>query len=75
MSKKSRERRKKNKPSLPDDYFSNGIIEVGRFGKNTVIKNNSSEAEQTAITNYLCSEFLKNMLQLWKKLLGLSKKW
>lgn len=73
MSKKSRERRKKNKLSLPDDYFSNGIIEVGRFGKNTVIKNNSSEAEQTAITNYLCSEFPKKYAAIVEKVARLKQ--
>ena len=30
MSRKSRERREKNKAVRPDDYFSNGIFEIAQ---------------------------------------------
>lgn len=40
MSRKSRERREKNKTVRPDDYFSNGTFEMARFGKNTIVRNN-----------------------------------
>ena len=40
MSRKSRERREKNKAVRPDDYFSNGAFEMIRFGKNTIVRNN-----------------------------------
>ena len=33
MSRKSRERREKNKTVRPDDYFSNGTFEMARFGE------------------------------------------
>jgi hypothetical protein len=33
MSKKSRERREKHKAMRPDDYYTNGTIEMVRFGK------------------------------------------
>lgn len=33
MSKKSRERREKHKAMHPDDYYTNGTIEMVRFGK------------------------------------------
>ena len=41
MSRKSRERREKNKAVRPDDYFSNGAFEMIRFGKNTIVRNNA----------------------------------
>lgn len=40
MSRKSRERREKNKAVRPDDYFSNGVFEMARFGRNTIVRNN-----------------------------------
>ena len=57
MSKKSRERRERNKAVQPDTYFTNGIFELARFGKNTIVKNNRSPEQHTAQMEYLCAEY------------------
>ena len=48
MSRKSRERREKNKTVRPDDYFSNGTFEMARFGKNTIVRNNRTPEQHAA---------------------------
>ena len=57
MSRKSRERREKNKAVRPDDYFSNGIFEMARFGKNTIVRNSQTKEQHAAQMDYLCSEY------------------
>lgn len=57
MSRKSRERREKNKPVRPDEYFSNGTFEMARFGKNTLMVNNQTQEDHEAMTQYLCTEY------------------
>lgn len=57
MSRKSRERREKNKPVRPDEYFSNGTFEMARFGKNILMLNNQTEEDHEAMTQYLCTEY------------------
>ena len=49
MSRKSRERREKNKTVRPDDYFSNGTFEMARFGKNTIVRNNRTPEQHEDI--------------------------
>ena len=44
---------KKKKSIKPDDYFSNGIFEVARFGKNVVFHNN--------MTPEMHEEYLKSL--------------
>ena len=57
MSRKSRERREKNKAVRPDDYFSNGIFEMARFGKNTIVRNNQTKEQHDALMDYLRTEY------------------
>lgn len=57
MSRKSRERREKNKAVRPDDYFSNGIFEIARFGKNTIVRNNQTKEQHAAQMAYLRTEY------------------
>ena len=57
MSRKSRERREKNKAVRPDDYFSNGIFEMARFGKNTIVRNNQTKEQHAAQMDYLRTEY------------------
>lgn len=57
MSKKSRERRERYKSESPDDYYSNGLFEVARFGRNTIVKNNRSPEQHAAHLKYLRTEY------------------
>ena len=74
MSRKSRERREKNKATRPDDYFFNGVFEMARFGKNTIVRNNRTPAQQAAQTEYLCSEYPAQYESISKKILALKEK-
>lgn len=73
MSRKSRERREKNKTVRPDDYFSNGTFEIARFGKNTIVRNNRTPEQYAAQMKYLRTEYpsqYKNIAQEVKSLKG-----
>ena len=56
MSRKSRERREKNKAVRPDDYFSNGTFEMARFRKNTIVRNNRTPEQHAVQMEYLRTE-------------------
>ena len=74
MSKKSRERREKHKAMRPDDYYTNGTIEMARFGKHTIIRNNRTEAEQADYLEYLASEYPAKYEAINEKIEALKKK-
>ena len=74
MSRKSRERREKNKAARPDDYFFNGVFEMARFGKNTIVRNNRTAVQQAEQTEYLCSEYPAQYESISKKVLALKEK-
>lgn len=74
MSKKSRERREKHKSMRPDDYYTNGTIEMARFGKHTIIRNNRTEAEQADYLEYLASEYPARYEAINEKIEALKKK-
>lgn len=57
MSKKSRKRKEQYRIEPLDDYYSNGIFEMARFGQNTIIRNNRTPEEQAAQMEYLCTEY------------------
>lgn len=57
MSKKSRERREKNKATPPNDYFSSDALEMARFGENTIVRNNRTPEQQATLMEYLCAEY------------------
>ena len=48
----------------PDDYFNNGIFEIARFGRHTILKNNMSTKEHTEYEQYLKSEYPKQILKI-----------
>ena len=74
MSRKSRERREKNKPIRPDDYFYNGMLEMARFGKNTIIKNNQTAEEHAALMQYLSTEYPTKCNSIAQKIDSLKSK-
>lgn len=74
MSKKSRERREKHKAMRPDDYYTNGAIEMAQFGKNTIIRNNRTEAQQAEYVKLLSSEYPARYQAINEKIEALKKK-
>lgn len=48
---------KKKKNVKPDDYFSNGIFEVARFGKNVVLHNNMTPEMHEKYLEFLASKY------------------
>lgn len=48
---------KKKKNIKPDDYFSNGIFEVARFGKNVVLHNNMTPEMHEKYLEFLASKY------------------
>lgn len=48
---------KKKKSIKPDDYFSNGIFEVARFGKNVVFHNNMTPEMHEEYLKFLASKY------------------
>ena len=74
MSRKSRERREKNKVARPDDYFFNGVFEMARFGKNTIVRNNRTPAQHAAQMEYLCTEYPSQYESISKKVLAIKEK-
>lgn len=71
MSKKSRERREKNKAIRPDEYFSNGIFEMARFGKNTIIRNNQTPEQHVVQMKHFCAEYASKYEDISKKVKSL----
>ena len=57
MSKKSQERRERHKIVRADDYFSNGIFEIARYGANTLMKSNRTPEKQQAHMDYLQRQY------------------
>lgn len=57
MSKKSQERRKRHKIVRTDDYFSNGIFEIARYGANTLMKSNRTPEQKQAHMDYLQRQY------------------
>lgn len=51
--------KRKTKRQRPDDYARFGPIEVARFGKEVVIRNNMTEDEHQNYVNYLAEEYPK----------------
>lgn len=45
--------------SKPDDYYNNGLIEIARFGTDTVLKNNMTEKQQQKTKNRLKKKYTK----------------
>ena len=74
MSRKSRERREKHKCSKAEDYFSNGVFEMARFGKNIVMRNNSTPEQHAAQMEYLCGEYPSKYKHIEDSLLALKEK-
>lgn len=74
MGKKSRERRGKNKAVHPDDYFSNGVFEIARFGKNTIIRNNRTPEQHAAQMEYLRMEYPSKYEDIVQKVKSLKEK-
>ena len=74
MSKKSRERRERNKAVRPDDYFTHGVFELARFGKNTIIRNNRSPEQHAAQMEYLCLEYPSKYEDITQKIKALKNK-
>ena len=64
MSKKSRERRERRKNIVPDDYMSRGSLEMARFGKNIIMKNNRTPEEHAAHMEFLRTEYPKKYAEI-----------
>lgn len=45
--------------SKPDDYYNNGLIDIARFGTDTVLKNNMTEKQQQKTKNRLKKKYTK----------------
>lgn len=73
MSKKSRERRMKNKINIPDDYYNNGVFEIARFGKNTIMKNQQTVEQQNAMMEYLKNTYSIKYNDILKKIILLKE--
>lgn len=74
MSRKSRERREKHKGIRPDDYFTNGIIEMARFGKNTIVRNNSTPEQHAAHMQFLREQYPQKHQKITQKVEALREK-
>ena len=74
MSRKSRERREKHKGIRPDDYYTNGIIEMARFGKNTIVRNNSSPEQHAAHMQFLREQYPQKHQKITQKVEALREK-
>lgn len=48
---------KKKRNIQPDDYFSNGIFEVARFGKNVVLHNNMTPEMHAKYLEFLAAKY------------------
>lgn len=48
----------------PDDYFNNGIFEMARFGRHTILRNNMSTKEHIEYEKYLKSEYPKQISKI-----------
>lgn len=74
MSKKSRERRDRHKNIQPDSYYYDGIFEVARFGKNTLIKNHRTPEQQMKYIRHLQTEYPVKYAEISKKVFLLREK-
>lgn len=74
MSRKSRERREKNKAVRPDDYFSNGTFEMARFRKTTIVRNNRTPEQHAAQMEYLRTEYASKYEDIAQKVKSLKEK-
>lgn len=48
----------------PDDYFNNGIFEIARFGRHTILKNNMSAKEHAEYEKFLKADYPKQILKI-----------
>lgn len=48
----------------PDEYFNNGIFEIARFGRHTILRNNMSTKEHLEYEKYLKSEYPKQISKI-----------
>lgn len=74
MSRKSRERREKNKAVRPDDYFSNGVFKMARFGKNTIVRNNRTPKQHSAQMEYMRTEYTSQYKKIALEVKSLKEK-
>lgn len=74
MSRKSRERREKKKPVPLDEYFSNGVFEMARFGKNTIVKNNRTPEQHATQMEYLRTEYFPKYEDIARKVKSFKEK-
>ena len=76
MSKKSRERRAKNKTNCmrPDDYVSNGVFEMARFGANIVMQNNRTPKQQEEHMELLAAQYEAKYNEITHKITALKDK-
>ena len=58
----------------PDDYFNNGLVELARFGKHIVLKNNMSSNQQKQFTAYLKSKYLEETQKVNEKISAIKEK-
>ena len=52
----------------PDDYFNNGIFEMTRFGRHTILRNNMSTKEHIEYEKYLKAEYPKQISKINNKI-------
>lgn len=55
--RKNRANHRQNKTTKPDDYFRSGSLEMARFGKNVVTRNNMSEEQFKVMQEKLSEQF------------------
>lgn len=74
MSRKSRERRAKHKSPKPDYYYSNGVFEVERFGKDFIVRKNSTPEQHAAQMEKLYNEYPDKKKHISDSLLSIKEK-
>jgi len=57
----------------PDDYFNNGVIEMARFGVNTLLKNNMTKGQRNRINRKLQKEYPRIKRRINRQVLSIRK--
>ena len=57
----------------PDDYFSNGLFEMARFGTNTVLRNNMTENQRNRLIKKQQKEYPRIKKRINRRILSIRK--
>jgi len=65
---RSERARIRNKRIPADDYFTNGVFEVARFGKDVILRNNRTPEQQLEHMEYLETQYTVQYEALLRKI-------